>query len=99
MDVGMRSLSSDKNLSGAFGDSRGGIWLRDNCWRFGFVIRYQEGWEEITGYSPEPWHIRYVGLEAAEKLHENNMPLEEFLLLERTAVMLELLSQNQESGE
>ncbi len=99
MDVGMRSLSSDKNLSGAFGDSRGGIWLRDNCWRFGFIIRYQEGWEEITGYSPEPWHIRYVGLEAAEKLHENNMPLEEFLLLQRTAVMLELLSQNQESGE
>ena len=99
MDVGQRSLSSDKNLSGAFGDSRGGIWLKDNCWRFGFIIRYQDGWEDITGYSPEPWHIRYVGPEAAKKLHENNMPLEEFLLLERSAAMLSLLSENQESGE
>ena len=99
MDVGQKSLSSDKNLSGAFGDSRGGIWLRDNCWRFGFIIRYQEGWEEITGYESEPWHVRYVGPEVAARLHENSMPLEDFLRIERTAVMVELLTQNQGNEE
>ncbi len=92
MDVGMKKLSSDQNLSASFGGSTGGIWLRENCWRFGFVIRYQEGWEEITGYSPEPWHIRYVGKEYAEKLHENNMPLEVFLQLLREDTLLRLLA-------
>ena len=99
MDVGQKNLSSDKNLSGSFGDSKGGIWLRDNCWRFGFIIRYQEGWEDITGYAYEPWHVRYVGMEVAQRLHENNMPLEEFLMIERTAIMLSLISQGQGSGE
>ena len=99
MDVGQKSLSSDKNLSGSFGGSKGGIWLRDNCWRFGFIIRYQEGWEDITGYSYEPWHVRYVGIETAKRLHEKNMPLEEFLQMERTAIMLELIAQGQESEE
>ena len=99
MDVGQKNLSSDKNLSGSFGDSKGGIWLRDNCWRFGFIIRYQAGWEDITGYAYEPWHVRYVGMEVAQRLHENNMPLEEFLMIERTAIMLSLISQGQGSGE
>ena len=91
MDVGQKSLSSDQNLSGSFGNSRGGQWLKENCWRFGFIVRYQEGWEAVTGYSAEPWHVRYVGLEAAEKLHENEMPLEDFLKIERVAIMMDLL--------
>ena len=92
MDVGQKSLSSDENLSGTFGGSRGGLWLRDNCWRFGFIIRYKEAWESITGYSAEPWHIRYVGKENAEKLHVRDMPLEELIKLERVSVMLSLLT-------
>ena len=48
--------------------------------RFGFILRYDEGWEDVTGYNFEPWHVRYVGLEAAEALHENPMPFETYLL-------------------
>ena len=93
MDVGQKSLSSDENLSGTFGGSRGGKWLKENCWRFGFIIRYQEGWEQITGYSPEPWHVRYVGSEHAKRIHEKEMPLEEYLKLVRVSEMIRLLEE------
>ena len=95
--VGQASLSSDANLSGTFGGSKGGKWLKENCWRFGFIIRYQEGWETITGYSAEPWHVRFVGEENAAKIHANEMPLEEFLILERKAIMLDLLEDSGDS--
>lgn len=42
-----------------------GIWLRDHAWEYGFVLSYPAGKEEITGYRYEPWHFRYLGLEAA----------------------------------
>ena len=59
MDVGQKS---DKvNLTGGFGATKGGKWVAEHCWEYGFIIRYQKGWEEITGYEYEPWHVRYVG--------------------------------------
>ena len=45
----------------------------------GFILRYLKGKEHITGYSYEPWHIRYVGVEAATYIMENNLTLEEYL--------------------
>ena len=77
MDVGQKSKV---NLSASFGSTKGGKWVRENCWRFGFILRYDEGWEDVTGYNFEPWHVRYVGLEAAAALHENPMPFETYLL-------------------
>jgi D-alanyl-D-alanine carboxypeptidase len=44
-----------------FASTPAGTWLRANAWRYGFVIRYTAGNEAVTGYSPEPWHLRYVG--------------------------------------
>ncbi|MBE5768484.1 MAG: D-alanyl-D-alanine carboxypeptidase family protein [Clostridiales bacterium] len=89
MDV---SQDSDMvNLTSAFGRTRGGLWIRENCWRFGFILRYDEGWEDVTGYEYEPWHVRYVGKEYAARLHESPMPLETFLILHRTETMLDLL--------
>ncbi|WP_425839562.1 M15 family metallopeptidase [Microbacterium sp. PA5] len=41
-------------------------WLVDNAWRFGFIIRYEDGATATTGYSWEPWHLRYIGVELAE---------------------------------
>ena len=41
-------------------------WLVDNAWRFGFIIRYEDGATGTTGYSWEPWHLRYIGVELAE---------------------------------
>ncbi|MBQ7864550.1 MAG: M15 family metallopeptidase [Lachnospiraceae bacterium] len=55
-----------------------GIWLKDNCWRFGFILRYPKDKERITGYAYEPWHIRYVGVPLAYYLYTNNLTLEEY---------------------
>lgn len=55
-----------------------GKWLAANANKYGFVIRYPEGKEMITGYQYEPWHIRYVGKELAAELATTNQTLEEF---------------------
>lgn len=62
----------------SFGEKKEGIWLRENCARYGFIIRYPKDKEEITGVQYEPWHVRYVGREAAEYIMESNITLEEF---------------------
>lgn len=54
-------------------------WLANNAHRFGFILRYPEGKEHITGYNYEPWHIRYVGKEAAKEIYDRNITLEEYL--------------------
>lgn len=59
--------------------TREGDWLAENCYRFGFIIRYPLGKEDITGIEYEPWHIRYVGEEAAKYIYENGITLEEYL--------------------
>ncbi|NBU23173.1 MAG: D-alanyl-D-alanine carboxypeptidase family protein [Actinobacteria bacterium] len=62
-----------------FGETPAGQWIQENSWRYGFIVRYLESTTAITGYSYEPWHIRYVGKEVARLYHENGMQtLEEF---------------------
>lgn len=55
------------------------IWLANNSYKFGYIIRYPKGKEKITGYKYEPWHIRYVGKEHAKLMYKNNLTLEEYL--------------------
>ncbi|SIT89487.1 M15 family metallopeptidase [Edaphobacillus lindanitolerans] len=64
----------------SFGDTEAGKWLFANAHRFGFILRYPEGKEDITGYMHESWHYRYVGKELAAKIHSENLTLEEYLL-------------------
>ena len=52
-------------------------WVHQNCYRYGFILRYPEGKEDITKYSYEPWHIRYVG-NIAGYIYNNNLTLEEY---------------------
>ena len=52
-------------------------WIHKNAYRFGFIIRYPEDKESITGYNYEPWHLRYVG-SAARYIHEHHLSLEEY---------------------
>ena len=66
-------------IKNSFGDTPAGQWLDENCAKYGFIIRYPEGKEEITGYQYEPWHIRYVGIEHAQYIMENGITLEEYL--------------------
>ncbi len=74
-------LAFDVNVPGtsAFAGTKQCAWLHANCWEYGFIIRYQEGKEQITGFSPEAWHIRYVGQEHAMKMWEEYLCLQEYL--------------------
>lgn len=55
------------------------MWLHANCHRFGFVLRYPKDKQEVTGIIYEPWHYRYVGVEAATEMMESGLCLEEYL--------------------
>ncbi|WP_109508067.1 M15 family metallopeptidase [Nocardioides speluncae] len=62
-----------------FGETRAGRWLAREAWRYGFIVRYQPGARAITGYAPEPWHLRYVGRPLAAELRRQQVTtLEEF---------------------
>lgn len=65
-------------LEQVFQDTDEGLWLANNAHQFGYIIRYPEDKEEITGYAFEPWHIRYVGKELAEYLYNETLTLEEY---------------------
>ena len=54
------------------------IWLFANAYKYGFILRYPKGKEEITEFNFEPWHFRYVGKELAEKLYTSDITLEEY---------------------
>ena len=56
-------------------------WLKDNSYKYGFIVRYPENKTDITGIDYEPWHLRYVGVEAATEMHESGQCLEEYLAL------------------
>lgn len=56
------------------------IWLMDNSWRYGFILRYPNGTTEQTGIIYEPWHYRYVGRAYAEEIHRMGVTLEEYIL-------------------
>lgn len=71
-------LAVDLNwLEEKFGDTKEGIWLANNSYKYGYILRYPKGKEHITGYIYEPWHFRYVGTELANKVYEQNITLEE----------------------
>lgn len=55
-------------------------WLSKNAYKYGYIFRYKEEWEDITGYSAESWHIRYVGIETATKVYKKNMSYEEYYI-------------------
>ncbi|WP_091849759.1 D-alanyl-D-alanine carboxypeptidase family protein [Candidatus Aquiluna sp. UB-MaderosW2red] len=62
-----------------FGETKGGKWLADNAWQFGFIVRYEDGTQAVTGYTYEPWHLRFVGKNIAKLYHEGDFStLEEF---------------------
>lgn len=65
-------------LSENFADTPEGKWVSENAHRFGFIIRYPKGKEDITQYNYEPWHIRYLGTDLAEKVYESGLTWEEF---------------------
>lgn len=63
----------------AFANEPAYTWLKENCWKFGFIIRFPEGKDDVTGYEFEPWHYRFVGRFTAEKIMKDGICLEEYL--------------------
>lgn len=62
-----------------FNDTPQAKWLYENAHKYGFILRYPEGKEDITGYKYESWHYRYVGVEHSQYFNQNNLTLEEYL--------------------
>jgi D-alanyl-D-alanine carboxypeptidase len=77
MDVTSREVGF--SITEDFGESKEGLWIDEQAYKFGFIVRYPKGKEDITGYTYEPWHLRYVGEEAAKEIYEMNITLEEYL--------------------
>lgn len=71
-------LSSDKNSYKTNYDSDEYFYLENIAYLYGFIIRYPKDKENITGFSYEPWHLRYVGTNLAKYLKKNNLTLEEY---------------------
>ncbi len=65
-------------LEQSFGNTDPGIWVQENAHSFGFIIRYPEDKQEITGYTYEPWHLRFIGKTIATEIYENGLCLEEY---------------------
>ena len=63
----------------SFADTDEYVWVKAHCWEYGFIIRYPEDGEDVTGYMYEPWHIRYLGKETAKKVYDSGLTLEEYL--------------------
>lgn len=76
MDISAKS--ANLSLTESFGETTEGKWLAANAHKYGFILRYPKGKESITGYQYEPWHFRYVGVDAAQTIFEKNITLEEY---------------------
>ena len=70
--------SGNTNMDVSQTEEPGNKWLRENCYKYGFILRYPEDKTQVTGVNFEPWHFRYVGKEAAQYIMENHITLEEF---------------------
>ncbi|MCM1329746.1 MAG: D-alanyl-D-alanine carboxypeptidase family protein [Ruminococcus sp.] len=73
-------LAFDLNsIDFSFADTAEGEWVSQNCYKYGFIIRYPADKEDVTGYMWEPWHIRYLGKETAKSVYDSGLCLEEYL--------------------
>jgi D-alanyl-D-alanine carboxypeptidase len=76
-DIG--GIDRNKDLQESFNNTEEAIWLAQNAYKYGFILRYPAGKEKITGKQYESWHYRYVGVEHAKRIYEQNLTLEEYL--------------------
>lgn len=79
LSIDVSAASIGYRLEPIFSETKEGIWLANNCYQYGFIIRYPKDKSDITGYAYEPWHIRYVGIDVATYLYKNNLTFEEYV--------------------
>lgn len=73
-DIGSRTTN-------VFANSKEYQWMKDNAYKYGFIERFTEKWENITGFRKEPWHYRYVGKDIAKYIHEHKISFEEYYMI------------------
>ena len=61
-----------------FDKSEEGVWMREHCHEYGFILRYPERQSRIFGFAYEPWHLRYVGKEVAKRIHDEDITFDEY---------------------
>jgi zinc D-Ala-D-Ala carboxypeptidase len=76
--VDVSGRSGKCTLMYCFSETSEGQWLFKHAHEYGFILRYPEGKEEVTGYRHEPWHLRYVGREEAREIYKEDSTLEEY---------------------
>lgn len=76
MDVTSASVGFD--LLESFGNTPEGQYINNNAYKYGFIVRYQQGKTDITGYAYEPWHLRYVGVDVATDIYNSGKTMEEY---------------------
>jgi len=85
VDVGLASGSC--GLAACFGDTAAGKWVAASAYKYGFIIRYPKGHEATTGYTYEPWHLRYVGVALATEMRSKKIPtMEHYYVLGKPSV-------------
>ena len=72
-DIGSRNVN-------VFANSKEYKWMQDNCYKYGFIMRFPKKYETITGFRSEPWHFRYVGKDIAKYIYEKSITLEEYFI-------------------
>ena len=75
VDVADISLDYDN-----FESTKEFIWMKENAYKYGFILRYPKGKFHITGFKYEPWHYRYVGTNIATYIYKNNLTFEEYII-------------------
>mgnify|MGYP003293005532 CR=1 FL=1 len=77
IDISCKKINN--KLKEEFADTKEGIWILNNCYKYGYIIRYPYGYERITGYNFEPWHIRYIGIQHSLNMNKHQIKtLEEY---------------------
>ena len=76
--LGLAVDLNDPNVSGSRLNDKDYEWLLNNSYKFGFIVRYTASGVPITGYMEEPWHIRYLGVDLATKVHDSGLTYEEY---------------------
>lgn len=78
MDILNLEWTKKSGMTPAFAQTKEAAWMAEHCAEYGFVIRYEEDKQDLTGIIFEPWHLRYVGPEAARYMTDRHLCLEEF---------------------
>ena len=71
-------FSKSNTNKNTFKDTPEAKWLKENAYKYGFILRYPKEFEEVTGITFEPWHYRYVGKDIAKYIYENNITFDEY---------------------